>query len=155
MGGTCVCDSRFGWSGPNCSLWNDPCLQHSFDGCMTCVTSTPVNCQYCTGSDFRCIADQGQAGIFHANASRCTAGHKTSVTRSLCTSYQYPHLGGGELNIVIVVAAFVLMSLMACIGVLALCCCRKVPPNPLLVNAVTGTPDYQRPRREREVMQVQ
>jgi hypothetical protein len=43
---------------------------------------------------------------------------------------------------------------MAIIGVVVVCCCRRIPLNPYLTSAIVGVPNFRRLRREREVMQI-
>ena len=55
----------------------------------------------------------------------------------------------------IVVIAFVVLGVAACVSVIIFCGCKQRSPNILNTNALSGNPDFDPPRREREVIQVQ
>lgn len=149
--GHCNCTTTMGWSGANCTLWEDPCRALSLKGCSECYRIRPnyPTCQWCS-STFDCAAP-AQTGISNANVTLCH-GVTSAAT---CSRWKYPAASGTALNTLLVVVAFVLLATLACVGVIALCCCRRKDPNPMVVNAVVGMADFQRPRRERELMQVQ
>jgi hypothetical protein len=56
--------------------------------------------------------------------------------------------------VIIVIIIFGGIAFFSCFVIVVVCVCRKPITNPLVSGAVMGTPDFQFPRREREVVQM-
>ncbi|CUG93508.1 membrane-associated protein, putative [Bodo saltans] len=151
--GTCFCNTSMGWDGPQCTSWSDPCFQRSLDGCPVCTASTMVSCQFCPSS-FVCVANPTQEGIgTQGNYSPCNA-LKLSAGAATCTTSRQLTTTANTTAVVFVLLAFGAVGLLACFLFSCICACRKRRVDALAISAVTGTPDFKFPRREREVVQM-
>lgn len=156
--GVCKCLTQFGWFGKTCGNWSDPCLPLSLDGCDVCINTTlresGLQCAFCSLQDYRCVSPNHP--MLPIRDSLCAYGASASTaTGPRCPITHTLQPGSSDVNIVIVVASFVLLSLGACSGATIMCCCRAPPPNALIVNATPGLADCPPPRREREIMNVE
>jgi hypothetical protein len=153
--GRCTCKKDFGWSGENCDVWNDPCSKFSLDGCAACVTAE-FPCVYCGASDYKCVSERSNSNIPKTNETKCQVESLTRAGIDRCPLYKYPY-GSRDAtgpSLFVIVAVFLGLGFLICVGVFVLWCCRVLPPNPLIINAVTGIPAFRHPRREREMVHV-
>jgi len=84
----------------------------------------------------------GSCGLYYtANQSSCAYAQQTVVQSS-------------GVAVIIVIIIFGGLGFTACFVLIFICAFRKPRINVLVGNAITGTPDFQFPRREREVIQM-
>jgi hypothetical protein len=154
--GRCSCNVEMGWSGAECSSWADPCAKLSFDGCQTCIVSRVPRCVFCGVDEFRCAADASQNGVPAMNSSsRCRYVELDVTSFAKCPRFRYSNDGdAGGPSLFVMLAIFLAVAFLICIGVFVMWCCRPLTPNPMVVTAVAGIPNARRPRRERELVQV-
>lgn len=152
--GTCICNVKKGWGGRDCSAWSDPCYSRSLDGCPVCTASVDVECRFCRGTGV-CVANPNQAGIGRDNFtfSQC-APFISSVNDSACVFQTQTAPASSGVAVIIVIIIFGGLGFSACFILIFICAFRKPRVNYLIGHAVTGTPNFQFPRREREVIQM-
>jgi len=151
--GTCICSAAQGYSGANCSAWQDPCIQYSLDGCPVCVARNP-QCRFCFGMAL-CVTDFNML-ITSPGAVNRTVCPANQVGRGSlqCQPSNVPVRLDQGIAIIIVIIIFGGLGIFACLVVLLICVCRRPYGDPILTHAVIGTPDFQFPRREREIIHM-
>jgi hypothetical protein len=151
--GTCVCNTTLGWSGTNCSQWTDPCYALSIYGCPVCTANKALTCSFCSAS-FVCMADPNQAGVGAAgNFSVCSTSLQTS-TSSGCSFARQSAQPTNTAAVIFVLLTFGALGFVACLLFTCICACKKRRMNHMAIHAVTGTPNFKFPRREREIVQM-
>lgn len=147
--GQCRCDDARGWSGANCTTWTDPCARLTLDGCPVCTASAAVECYFCRNSV--CFANPAQGNIGLGNVT-CDAFY--TGAESMCAYATQPVIADSGVAVIIVILIFGGLGFTACFVLLLICACRRPRVNVLVSSAVTGSPDFHFPRRDREVIQM-
>lgn len=152
--GRCHCNTAMGWHGSSCALWSDPCNRLSLDGCATCLSSRMPRCSFCGVGEYRCVAVSSQDGVPTANISdRCLFEQIETGAAARCPAFRYQNAlrqARGP-SLFVIIAVFIGLGFLICIGVLLMWCVRPLPPNPLLSDAARGLPRIAIARREREI----
>jgi hypothetical protein len=153
--GVCTCHATMGYYGPRCANWSDPCAPFSLDQCPVCTASNP-QCRYC-GATYQCVTNPALVivadNLNRSNAS-CTPGFLYTKSQGACVTYAQPPNPDQGVAVVIVIIIFGGIAFLSCFVIVVVCVCRKPIVNSLTTGAVMGTPDFQFPRREREVVQM-
>ena len=149
--GQCKCLAMVGYFGPQCLNWSDPCSRYSLDQCPTCTASNP-QCRYCASS-YQCITDPNV--VIYANVNRSSScGVLYAAANGNCIAIPQPSNPDQGVAVIIVIIIFGGIAFCSCFVIVLVCVCRRPNSNALVSGAVMGTPDFQFPRREREVVQM-
>ncbi|AAQ15634.1 hypothetical protein, conserved [Trypanosoma brucei brucei TREU927] len=147
--GTCHCYGTNGWSGENCSVFQDPCQRLSFGGCKVCLNDTANECAFC--SDWMCYSKRLKGTM---NEYHCP-GNIFDEDPSLCLPLPQPDAPMKENGIAIPLGLSLCALFLACVTLILLrfVLLTRGIVNFLDVGAAGGAPSHVPARREREVVQ--
>ncbi|AAQ15628.1 Enriched in surface-labeled proteome protein 10 [Trypanosoma equiperdum] len=148
--GVCRCHEDSGWSGPDCTTFEDPCLKFSLQGCDACMSQEEHGCAFC--ADGACYSTKLEGtSLSHA----CSYKAETRDAPICQKVLQIAQSGTDFGYIIFFVLCLSAISLAVIISLLSryLMYARRVV-NVHVAAAAGGAPDYVPVRREREVVQA-